>query len=313
MPRIRTIKPELFKDEELAELPPLTRLLFIGLFTMADSEGRLENRPRLIKIEILPYDKVNVQKMLLDLHSSGLCTLYKELNREFIHINSFSKHQRITGKEADSPSQIPPPKETTGKQRGNNGETSETTGKEGKGRERKGKEMIYTEKQVFGPSNSKITKNPITENTPKTNKKADNLKSPYTLAVDHVMGTFLSKKGIKYPFTSESGRSLKRLLSLYDLNQVKALWDVFLNSNWDWRDRDGKPVHVAHDLRQFQVMIPRILDDSKWKSAVKKYEESNQHIQIKFNGMPPKENPQMRKLEALKGLANATTNNPEEN
>ena len=51
--RIRTRKPAFFKDEDLADLPPLTRLFFQGLWPMADRDGRLENRPRLIKAEVL--------------------------------------------------------------------------------------------------------------------------------------------------------------------------------------------------------------------------------------------------------------------
>lgn len=53
MSRIRTVKPELFKHEELfdaeqnSKLP--LRLAFIGLFTVADREGRFKWRPRTLK------------------------------------------------------------------------------------------------------------------------------------------------------------------------------------------------------------------------------------------------------------------------
>jgi hypothetical protein len=42
MARIRMIKPGVMENEELAELSPLTRLLFIYLWMLADREGRLE-------------------------------------------------------------------------------------------------------------------------------------------------------------------------------------------------------------------------------------------------------------------------------
>jgi hypothetical protein len=62
--------------------------------------------------------------------------------KPYIQIPKFNKHQRITGKEAQAKSDIPEPSgsewEAIGKQLGNNGETSETTGREGKGKERKG-------------------------------------------------------------------------------------------------------------------------------------------------------------------------------
>ena len=54
MPRIRAIKPEFFTHERLAELSPIDRLFFIGLWTVADREGRLENRPQRLKGLFVP-------------------------------------------------------------------------------------------------------------------------------------------------------------------------------------------------------------------------------------------------------------------
>ncbi len=64
MARIRTIKPQFFLNEELAELPAMVRLLFIGLWTQADREGRLLDRPKRLKAEIFPYDNFDVEKGL---------------------------------------------------------------------------------------------------------------------------------------------------------------------------------------------------------------------------------------------------------
>ena len=138
MPRIRTVKPSFYKDEDLCDLKPLTRILFQGLWCLADKEGRLEDRPRYIKVEILPYDKVNIEKTLSELHMSGFIQRYRISEKSYIQVTKFKEHQRITGKEAESESKIPPPpppEEPKEKQRGNNGETTETTGREGKGRE----------------------------------------------------------------------------------------------------------------------------------------------------------------------------------
>ena len=41
MARARNIKPGFFRNADLAELTFEARLLFIGLWTLADSEGRL--------------------------------------------------------------------------------------------------------------------------------------------------------------------------------------------------------------------------------------------------------------------------------
>lgn len=117
--RIRTIKPQFFKNDDLAELPMAARMLFIGLWTMADAEGRLEDKPRRIKAEIFPFDAVNADDLLSRLQSAGFIIRYtssggKNTESEFgemkvIQIVNFKKHQRITGKEAESVSVFPPP------------------------------------------------------------------------------------------------------------------------------------------------------------------------------------------------------------
>ena len=61
--RARNLKPGYFKNEGLADLPPLARILFAGLWGMADREGRLEDRPKRIKAEILPYDNCDTDKL----------------------------------------------------------------------------------------------------------------------------------------------------------------------------------------------------------------------------------------------------------
>ena len=54
--RARNIKPGFFKNDTLAELEFAARLLFIGLWGLADRAGRLEDRPKKIKAEVFPYD-----------------------------------------------------------------------------------------------------------------------------------------------------------------------------------------------------------------------------------------------------------------
>ena len=53
--RARNLKPGLFKNEELGTADPLYTLIFEGLWTLADREGRLEDRPLRIHAEINPY------------------------------------------------------------------------------------------------------------------------------------------------------------------------------------------------------------------------------------------------------------------
>jgi hypothetical protein len=97
--RARNLKPGFFKNEILAELDPLTRILFAGLWCMADREGRLEYRPKRIKAELLPYDNCNVEKMLNSL-SKEFITIYEVDGNKYIEINKFTEHQNPHIKEA---------------------------------------------------------------------------------------------------------------------------------------------------------------------------------------------------------------------
>ena len=63
MARMRTIKPGFFTNDVLAEVEPLGRILFAGLWTVADRAGRLEERPKKLKAELLPYDDCDVESL----------------------------------------------------------------------------------------------------------------------------------------------------------------------------------------------------------------------------------------------------------
>lgn len=75
------------------ELPFSTRLLFAGLWTIADREGRLEDRPKKIKMAIFPADDVDVERGLSALHGASMVLRYVVNNKRFIFIPGFVKHQ----------------------------------------------------------------------------------------------------------------------------------------------------------------------------------------------------------------------------
>lgn len=94
MGRIRSIKPEFFLNEDVAALPTQTRLFFIGLWTQADREGRLEDRPARLKAALLPYEAGNVEEMLSSLVAAGFVRRYAVDGIAFLWLPGFSKHQR---------------------------------------------------------------------------------------------------------------------------------------------------------------------------------------------------------------------------
>jgi hypothetical protein len=75
--RSRNVKPGFFKNDLLATIHPLGRILFIGLWCLSDREGRLEERPKKIKAEVLPYDRCDVPKLLRDLDRLGFIDIQK--------------------------------------------------------------------------------------------------------------------------------------------------------------------------------------------------------------------------------------------
>jgi hypothetical protein len=107
MPRARNIKPGFFKNEVLASLDAKDRLLFIGLWTLADKAGRLEDRPKRIKAEIFPYEEHDCEAGLAHLADYGFIIRYVADGGNFIQIPTWNKHQRPHHQEV--PSEIPPP------------------------------------------------------------------------------------------------------------------------------------------------------------------------------------------------------------
>ena len=102
MARARNIKPAFFKNELLAELEPLDRLLFIGLWCLADREGRLEDRHKRIKMELFPCDSYDVNGGLAALQAAGFVTRYSVAGKSVVSIVNFHKHQTPHGTEKDS-------------------------------------------------------------------------------------------------------------------------------------------------------------------------------------------------------------------
>jgi hypothetical protein len=116
--RERLLKPRFFSDEDLAEWGPWHRLLFQGLWALADREGRLEDRPGWIRTQVFPFDNleaqgVSVNDLLTDLarprkHSpegGGFITRYEVDGRRYLQVRNFKRHQRPHPKER--PTQIP--------------------------------------------------------------------------------------------------------------------------------------------------------------------------------------------------------------
>lgn len=90
MPKIRGIKPEYWTDEDIVELSLPARLLFIGLWNLACDNGHVPDKPKQIKMRLLPADDVDVDALLNELAG----TQRLERDEKTITILNFAKHQK---------------------------------------------------------------------------------------------------------------------------------------------------------------------------------------------------------------------------
>jgi hypothetical protein len=152
MARIRTIKPEFWQDEKLARIPRDARLMFIGLWNIADDEGRLRGSPLFIRAQVFPYDlDVDVEANLASLEGLGCIQRYTVDGESFIWVRNFSEHQRI---DRPKPSVLPAPtlrdESSIDRRSVDDASSQKVAGREGKGKEQ-GKEV---EGSASAPSSS---------------------------------------------------------------------------------------------------------------------------------------------------------------
>lgn len=105
MARIRTIKPESFISESLAEVSVEAERTFFGLLTQADDHGRHRDNAAIIAGLLWPlraeHTSVHVEDDLHQLATAGLICRYTGCDgRRYLHIVTWSEHQKI-----DKPSQ----------------------------------------------------------------------------------------------------------------------------------------------------------------------------------------------------------------
>src|SRR5688572_30178162 len=93
MARARNIKPGFYKNEDLAECSIWARYIFPGLWMIADRDGRLEDRPKRIKGELLPFDSQDAEPLLRELEARGFIQRYQKEGGSYIQILKFKEHQ----------------------------------------------------------------------------------------------------------------------------------------------------------------------------------------------------------------------------
>jgi hypothetical protein len=144
MARIRTIKPDFFRHEVLQDLEAANpgrhvMLVFAALWGHCDKLGRFEWRPRQLKLDILPFLEFDMTETLTLLCQAGLLRRYEAEGKQYGLVETFEKHQRISGKEAQESKCFPGPQEGStgeapeklpGAQEGNGVQEQEGKGRE---------------------------------------------------------------------------------------------------------------------------------------------------------------------------------------
>lgn len=150
MARIRTVKPEFFTSEDIVELDPMARLLYIALWCEADKEGRMAWKTKTFKMRYFPADDCDIDALADALVTRGLVCLYGE---NYAYIPSFKEHQHINPREKDSV--LPDQNDYASSTRDDASVTVKTrTGrKEGK----EGKDIVASKRETLIPENFKVS------------------------------------------------------------------------------------------------------------------------------------------------------------
>lgn len=112
MARIRSLKPEFWADEDLADLPRDARLLYMGLWNLSDEHSRLRGDARYVKGQLFPYDAdldaESIDKLIQLLIEAGKVRRYDSSGRSYLFLPNLSKHNRLEPHKVDSKLPAPP-------------------------------------------------------------------------------------------------------------------------------------------------------------------------------------------------------------
>lgn len=156
MSRIRTVKPEFWTSEQVVELSPTARLLFIGIWNFCDDQGIHPASAKTLKMEVFPGDDFSVaeiESMVSEILNQGLMLEYQAVDGKYYwHVTGWTTHQKVEkpNKKYPTPPDFadhsptirrPLPDQTP----------EEGKGREGKGREKEGRGGVVDERSATPP------------------------------------------------------------------------------------------------------------------------------------------------------------------
>lgn len=114
----RMIHLKIWTSEQFGKLSDKAKLLYVGLITLADDDGKLRGNPAYLRGQIFPYDEslsvTDVLQVRNEIEKSGLITLFSIDNFEYIEHPKWKEYQ-IIRRDLYKPSQLPTRNETVTK------------------------------------------------------------------------------------------------------------------------------------------------------------------------------------------------------
>jgi hypothetical protein len=116
MSRIRNVKPEFFRHEELQDLEAkhmgkYPMFVYEALWNQCDRQGVFPWKPRTLKLDILPFLPFDMEETLKILAGAGYIKKYTVDGKDYGIIPTFKKHQSISKAEQDNINVYPLPQD----------------------------------------------------------------------------------------------------------------------------------------------------------------------------------------------------------
>lgn len=105
------IHTKIWDSGQVLKLRPIERLLFIGMITLGDDEGRLRGDAIYLRKMIFPNDKYSrrqVEEMCRSIENQGLILMYEVEKSKYIQHPSWARYQKLRTERCKQ-SDFPPP------------------------------------------------------------------------------------------------------------------------------------------------------------------------------------------------------------
>lgn len=109
MARIRTVKPEFWTSEQVMEVSPLARLLFIGMWNFCDDKGVIPASFKTLKAQVFPSDDIlaaDVERLIGELIAQELLVQFDADGRSWWFVTGW--HHQVINRPSKSRYPSPP-------------------------------------------------------------------------------------------------------------------------------------------------------------------------------------------------------------